>query len=286
MASLMAAPSCLPFRMARARQRQWLCSSFRSSSWKMSRIGRRQEESPVLITLFSNLKMGEEKAAEKELHEEMWGCVWDHCALPQLPQLSLGLQPAKDHKSPWFISLAGPGVNAGWRKQEFLSFLTTTAAVEIILGKYLVLPGLGSICSTLAVGCLYKYRMIAQKRECSCGTQGFQWPFWLQNQNQWINGKSGKCCAFFLVLLLGIWEKHRFKPANYHPPGKEFCLTFGIFASTSTFFTAFPMKMNQKMFFQVLDIQIWAREAWTRTNLSSCTRHIPRTYYFLYFINR
>lgn len=69
MASLMAAPSCLPFRMARARQRQWLCSSFLSSSWKMSRIGSRQEESPILISLFSSLRVGEEKAVDKELNE-------------------------------------------------------------------------------------------------------------------------------------------------------------------------------------------------------------------------
>lgn len=69
MASLMAAPSCVPFRMARACQWQWLCSSFLSSSWKMSRTGRRQEESPILISLLSSLRMGEEKAAEKELSE-------------------------------------------------------------------------------------------------------------------------------------------------------------------------------------------------------------------------
>lgn len=253
MASLMAAPSCLPLRMARARQRQWLCSSFLSSSWKMSRIGRRQEESPILISLFSSLKVGEERAVEKESNE-IWGFVWDHCALPHLPRLSLGFQPAQDHKSPWFVSSAGPGVNAAWRKWEFLPFLTTTAAVEIILGKYLVLPALFWATSAphWQWSVFINTGWLPKKRECSCGTQGLQWPFWLENQTQWINGKLGKYCNLFLVLLLGTWEKHGFKPTNYYPPGKESCLTFGIFASASTFFTAFPMKMSQKMAFTVL----------------------------------
>lgn len=62
MASLMSASPCLLFRMVSALKWQWVCISFRSSSLKMSMIGRRQEVSPILITFFSSLTMWQKKA--------------------------------------------------------------------------------------------------------------------------------------------------------------------------------------------------------------------------------
>lgn len=85
-----------------------------------------------------------------------------------LPQLSLALHPAQDHKPPWFISsfISWPWCECSLEKTGILIFPHHHCSGGNNSGQ---ITGaacfvLGSICFILAVEWFYKYRMIAQKK--------------------------------------------------------------------------------------------------------------------------